>query len=59
MMHKGLCHDKSGKTWWMYTRQTLYLGKCVGCRSDPWKCGEFLTIVPQKFGPTYAGAKIL
>jgi hypothetical protein len=31
----------------------------VGCRSDPWKCGEFLTNVSQKFGPTYAGTEIL
>jgi hypothetical protein len=37
----------------------LYLGKFVGCRSDPWKCGEFLTIIPQKYGPIYAGAKLL
>ena len=37
----------------------MYLGKFVGCRSDPWKHGEFLTIIPQTFGPTYAGAKIL
>jgi hypothetical protein len=60
MMHKGLFHNRSGKKWWMYTRQTLfYFGKFVGCRPDPWKCGKFLTIVPQKFGPTYAGTEIL
>jgi hypothetical protein len=61
IMYKGMDHKKDSgeKKEDACKIQTVFVGKSVLHRCHPWKCGEFLYIFAQKFGPTYVAKQKL
>jgi len=58
-MCRNFCHKPERERERAVKWQTLFsVGKFVFLSCDPWKCGEFLLTVPEKFGPMCEGKYI-
>lgn len=59
--YKGLDHkkDSGGKMEEACEIQTVFVGKSVLHGCHPWKCGEFLYIFAETFGPIYVAKQTL
>jgi hypothetical protein len=56
-VYKNLDHGQiSGKKWQVQARLIQFSVEIfMLCGCDPWDFGEFLCLVPHKFGPVYVG----